>query len=101
MILPSKSENFGNVVIESLIEGTPVIASKGTPWEELDENRCGFHIDTSNSSLLISKIKEIINSDEICNKYYFNSIKYSKKFHHDKIIVKWEELLRNRISYQG
>lgn len=43
--LISKSENFGNVVIESLRQGTPVIASKGTPWEELDEKNAGRWID--------------------------------------------------------
>ena len=33
LVLPSYSENFGNVVLESLSQATPVIASLGTPWE--------------------------------------------------------------------
>ncbi|MBX2890015.1 MAG: glycosyltransferase [Saprospiraceae bacterium] len=41
-ILPSHTENFGNVVIESLAQGTPVIASKGTPWEILEIEKAGF-----------------------------------------------------------
>lgn len=41
-VLPSHSENFGNVVIESLAQGTPVIASKGTPWEVLEKEQAGF-----------------------------------------------------------
>lgn len=41
-ILPSHSENFGNVVIESLAQGTPVIASVGTPWELLEIERAGL-----------------------------------------------------------
>jgi glycosyltransferase involved in cell wall biosynthesis len=45
LILPSKSENFGNVVLESLMMGTPVIASKGTPWEALQQRNIGFWID--------------------------------------------------------
>ncbi len=47
-VLPSHTENFGNVVIESLAQGTPVIASKGTPWEMLEAEKIGFW--TSNSS---------------------------------------------------
>ena len=41
-ILTSHTENFGNVVIESLAQGTPVIASKGTPWEMLEAEKTGF-----------------------------------------------------------
>jgi glycosyltransferase involved in cell wall biosynthesis len=44
-ILPSKSENFGNVVLESLMMGTPVIASKGTPWNILNQKNAGYWID--------------------------------------------------------
>ncbi|MBC8153819.1 MAG: glycosyltransferase [Bacteroidetes bacterium] len=40
-ILPSHSENFGLVVIESLAQGTPVIASTGTPWRQLETERAG------------------------------------------------------------
>ena len=46
-LLVSHSENFGNVVIESLAQGTPVIASKGTPWQALPENNAGYWIDNS------------------------------------------------------
>lgn len=41
LLLPSYFESFGNVVLESLISGTPVIASIGTPWKILEENRFG------------------------------------------------------------
>lgn len=44
LILPSLTENFGNVVLESLNQGTPVIASKGTPWQILEENKVGFWV---------------------------------------------------------
>jgi glycosyltransferase involved in cell wall biosynthesis len=40
-ILPSHTENFGNVVIESLAQSTPVIASTGTPWKQLNEYGIG------------------------------------------------------------
>jgi glycosyltransferase involved in cell wall biosynthesis len=43
-ILPSHTENFGNVVIESLSQSTPVIASKGTPWIQLRQFRVGAWI---------------------------------------------------------
>jgi glycosyltransferase involved in cell wall biosynthesis len=41
LLLPSYYESFGNVVLESLASGTPVIASIGTPWKTLEENHFG------------------------------------------------------------
>lgn len=43
--LPTRSENFAMTVAESLAVGTPVISSKGAPWEGLVSNRCGWWVD--------------------------------------------------------
>jgi len=61
LFLPSHSENFGNVIIESLAQSTPVIASKGTPWEVLENYSSGFWVDNSPKSLgrVIDKIIEL------------------------------------------
>ncbi len=45
LVLHSKSENFSMVVTEALIREIPVIASKGTPWEELITHKAGWWID--------------------------------------------------------
>jgi glycosyltransferase involved in cell wall biosynthesis len=50
-VLPSYSENFGVVVAESLMAGTPAIATHGTPWSSLEENRCGWWIPMTADSL--------------------------------------------------
>lgn len=50
-VLPSHSENFGGVVVEALAQGTPVIASKGTPWQMLDEMGCGWWTENDEVSL--------------------------------------------------
>jgi len=42
LVLPSYTENFGMVVAEALAHGVPVIASKGTPWERVEEIGCGL-----------------------------------------------------------
>lgn len=47
LFVPSDFENFGMIVTEALSVGTPVMASLGTPWEELNTVGCGWWIDRS------------------------------------------------------
>lgn len=51
VVLPSHSENFGVVVAEALMAGTPVIATHGTPWSGLHEHDCGWWIPLTDSEL--------------------------------------------------
>ena len=51
LCVPSDFENFGMIITESLSVGTPVIASKGTPWGDLEEYKCGWWIDNDIKSL--------------------------------------------------
>src|SRR5690606_38672252 len=72
LFLPSETENFGNVVIESLNQGTPVVASLNTPWEILSDYGCGYH--SSNDPENLGKlIDQIINIDH--NSYEIMSSK--------------------------
>lgn len=50
-VLPTYSENFGIVVAESLACGTPVITTKGAPWEELETQQAGWWIDRNVETL--------------------------------------------------
>lgn len=63
LVLPSQSENFGMVVPEALIQSVPVIASKGTPWEELNTHRCGWWVD-NDVDALATTIQEALNISE-------------------------------------
>ena len=51
LVVPSDFENFGNIVTEALSREIPVIASKGTPWQELETCRCGWWVDNDIATL--------------------------------------------------
>lgn len=77
--LPSHSENFGNVVVESMSQGTPVVASKGTPWQDLNSFNAGFHV--SNDSFSLAEIIDrIISMNDIeYNSYRKNCYNFAKQ----------------------
>ena len=51
LIMPSKSENFGHAIAESLSAGKPVITSNNTPWKNLELNNAGINVDTDVQSI--------------------------------------------------
>jgi glycosyltransferase involved in cell wall biosynthesis len=64
LVVASHSENFGNVVVEALNVGTPVVASHGTPWAELADLGCGAWVDNQ-PQLLADAIAPYIISPEL------------------------------------
>ena len=42
MLLPTRGENFGHVILEALAAGCPPIISDRTPWKDLMERGCGW-----------------------------------------------------------
>lgn len=65
LVLPSKSENFGMVVPEALINGVPVLASKGTPWEELNTHQCGWWYNQDELSDVLIQAIQLSESNRI------------------------------------
>lgn len=66
LMVPSAQENFGMIVPEALICGTPVYASLGTPWGELNEYNAGWWLDNE-AETIAGVIKEILSlsNDEL------------------------------------
>jgi len=63
LVLPSQSENFGMVVAEALLNSVPVIASKGTPWKDLSDYKCGWWVDNSIEELANAIEKTLSSTD--------------------------------------
>ena len=44
MFMPTRGENFGHIILQSLSVGCPVIISDQTPWKQLEEKKVGWDI---------------------------------------------------------
>jgi glycosyltransferase involved in cell wall biosynthesis len=60
-ILPSKSENFGHAIFESLSAGKPVVTSYNTPWKDLCRLKAGWNVATEVQavSALLNRLVEM------------------------------------------
>jgi glycosyltransferase involved in cell wall biosynthesis len=93
-ILVSHSENFGNVVIEALSQGTPVIASHGTPWQDLDKKKAGLWID-NNVDEIAENIDKVLAMDvEEYQQVRDNAYKLALEFDVYSNIDKWIKELK-------
>ena len=93
LFLVSKSENFGNVVIESLSQGTPVVASLGTPWKGLTEHQSGFWIDNSPAEIAKTIDKILSLTLEQYNDYRNHALSYVDTFNIYSNTENWENVL--------
>jgi glycosyltransferase involved in cell wall biosynthesis len=102
LVLPSTSENFGNVVLESLAQGTPVIASKGTPWQILEYYHAGWWVSNDPKSLSIAIDSALSLNENDYSKMSINSInlisdKYQIRTSQEN---KWKEIYTRLINFK-
>ena len=61
---PTRGENYGHTIVESLIAGTPVLMSKGTTqWDNIEDEGMGWVVSLSDLDLFVKKIKRLMNED--------------------------------------
>ena len=93
-LMPSFSENFGNIVLESLINGTPALSTKYAAWDKLEIKNCGFLCLPTEDSIKekLLKINSLDKSDlKIMNE---NSINYAQTFLWENISLDYINLYK-------
>jgi glycosyltransferase involved in cell wall biosynthesis len=62
---PTSGENFGHVIIESMLAGTPVLIANTTPWRNLGAKGAGWDLPLDNPNLFIEKINTLSSMDPL------------------------------------
>lgn len=94
-VLPSHNENFGNVYIESLAAGTPIVASKNTPWDEVEEADCGKWVNNSIEETADAML-EMLNKER--DQMRINAKKLAQKYDWKNIAVQFKELFEKMVG---
>jgi glycosyltransferase involved in cell wall biosynthesis len=93
LILPSRGENFGHVIFESMIMGCPVIISDRTPWKNLQERSAGWDIPLTEPHQFAAVIEKCAGMSEA--EYQFLS---DGAYSFAKSFANKEELISKNIS---
>ena len=91
LVMPSHTENFGIVAAEALFQKTPVIASKNTPWQVLEDEHAGLFVENTPSQLC----KAVITLLEDVDSYKSNTFKVVERFSWDRIASVYKAVLKN------
>jgi glycosyltransferase involved in cell wall biosynthesis len=94
-LFPTLSENYGHVIAESLIVGTPVIISDQTPWNDVNEFGAGWAISLDKTGLFVDALNSVIlESDSDAKKISDSVLDYIyKKMQIGKVRNQIEEVL--------
>lgn len=93
-VLPSHNENFGIVYAESLAAGTPIVASKNTPWQEVEKADCGRWVNNTLEETAQAMVEMLgkdreqmrVNAKELAKKYDWKNIAVQFKDVFEKMV---------------
>jgi glycosyltransferase involved in cell wall biosynthesis len=91
---PTFGENYGHVIVESMLAGCIPLISDQTPWQNLSDLKIGWDIGLDNKKGFIEAIHELLEmNQEQFNLYSNNTFDFIlKESNYDKILKETEEL---------
>lgn len=104
-VFTSRFEGFGNVLIEAMGVGLPVISNdclsgpneiltgKIIHPKKVEFSKYGVLIPFNNKNLYIEAISKLLKNKKLLNSYKEKSLKRSKDFEIKKIIKEWEKII--------
>lgn len=85
-LFPTFGENFGHVIYEALMAGCIPLISDRTPWNNLEENACGYAIPLEDEKAYVRCVQSFVdmNKDDI-SRMSLNAMKYAEKKYNESV----------------
>ncbi len=81
LFMPTQGENFGHIILQSLMTGCPVIISNQTPWKDLANKNIGWDFALENLDAFTRKIDELtVMNQEDYNKLSASAFDYANRY---------------------
>ena len=101
MVFPSTTETFGNVVLESLACGTPVIgANSGGVKNIITDGKTGILCEPKNADSFLSSIYELLNNEEMRKQMSLDAHSYATTQSWDEIssdlLMHYDDVIQSR-----
>ncbi|WP_161887657.1 glycosyltransferase family 4 protein [Pontibacter russatus] len=88
LFLPTRGENFGHVILESLAAGLPVIISDQTPWRGLEALHVGYDLPLADWPRFSAAIQQMLALDQDSfNRMSGNALQFARRFIQDEALV--------------
>lgn len=88
MFMPTRGENFGHIILESLQAGTPVIISDQTPWKNLEAENAGWDLALNSPWDFVKMIERVAQMDEVeFSRWSDGAGKLGKKYSEDLKLI--------------
>lgn len=89
LFMPTLGENFGHIILESLVAGSPVLISDQTPWKDLQSRSLGFDVSLSDKASFVNAIEQMaaLDGDEFA-KWSLASYNFGKEFVNNPEVLK-------------
>lgn len=87
--LPTRGENFGHVILESMQAGTPVLISDQTPWKNLESLKVGWDLPLESQEQFVKTIEGMVNLQiEDFVRLSENAIRFSEDYATSEKLIK-------------
>ena len=88
LFMPTRGENYGHVILESLAAGCPVLISDQTPWRNLQQKGIGWDIALNDTAAFTSALTACLTMDQATyNHMSKTAYKYAQQVINDPSVL--------------